>query len=72
MTQKTSLSFSDWVWEEIIGKVPNKSARAEELIIKGYLSERLQEKHLNSNQEPTADKGLYCSLASSFMGVGVI
>jgi hypothetical protein len=72
MTQKTSLSFSDWVWNEIIGKVPNKSARAEELIIKGYLSERLQKKDLNSAEEPVANKGLYCSLASSFMGVGVI
>ena len=35
-----ALSLSDWVIKDIIGKQKNKSARAEELLIKAYMAER--------------------------------
>lgn len=40
MTQKFNISLPDWVVNEIIGNVKNRSGKIEELIIKGYMSEK--------------------------------
>jgi hypothetical protein len=40
MSRVLSTSIDDWVQEQIIGKPKNKSARVQELIIKGYIAEQ--------------------------------
>lgn len=37
---RVTITISPWVWERIIGLTDNKSARAEELIIKGFMAEK--------------------------------
>lgn len=44
MTKHLNITVSDWVLSEIIGKVKNKSERAEELIIRGYIEEQKNKK----------------------------
>ena len=39
--EKVLVSMSKWVAKEIIGEQINKSARIEELIIKGFMSEKI-------------------------------
>ena len=45
MTKKIAITFPEWVLDEIIGKQINRSAKIEELIIKGYMSEKFQAKN---------------------------
>lgn len=40
---KLNISISDWVLQEIIGDVRNRSNRIEELIIKGHMAEKDKE-----------------------------
>ncbi len=49
MTRKFNITVSDWVGSEIVGNPKNKSARIEELIIKGFMAEK--EKNIRASSE---------------------
>ena len=38
--KKISIAMPVWILDKIIGNVPNRSARIEELIMKGFLAEK--------------------------------
>lgn len=40
MSKHLTITLNEWVVNEIIGEVPNKSAKIEELLIKGYMAEK--------------------------------
>lgn len=42
MVVKMGISLSEWVVDDIVGRPKNKSQRIEELLIKGYMAEKLK------------------------------
>lgn len=40
-SKRVTYTMSPWIEKEIIGEVENKSARVEELLIKGFMAEKL-------------------------------
>ena len=40
MTKQVTVTFNDWVLDQIIGNPINKSKKIEELVIKGFMSEQ--------------------------------
>ena len=48
------VTVSDWVATEIVGNPKNKSAKVEELIIKGFMAEKLAEADLKKEENKSA------------------
>lgn len=51
MKQGIKITLSDWVVSEIIGSTENRSAKIEELIIKGFMAEKFKAKEEISVKE---------------------
>lgn len=49
-TKPTTIRLSNFFLDDIIGKVKNKNARIEELLMKGYLYEKEQTQKQSSGQ----------------------
>jgi len=61
MTKAINVTMNNWVIDEIIGNVKNKSARVEELLIKAYINER--EERIRENISKNALDGFLSHVA---------
>ena len=61
MTKAINVTMNNWVIDEIIGNVKNKSARVEELLIKAYINER--EERIRENISKSALDGFLSHVA---------
>jgi hypothetical protein len=50
---RISISLSDWIMSDIIGKTDNTSARIQELVIKGYMAEKQKLYIISEKSEKT-------------------
>jgi hypothetical protein len=52
MAKRITITIPEWVDDQILGKPKNLSGRVQELVIKGYMAEKLQiQQDLNSKSQ---------------------
>jgi hypothetical protein len=51
MVKRLNITLPEWVVKEILGKADNKSSRIYELLIKGYMSEKIEMERLKNKSE---------------------
>jgi hypothetical protein len=61
MTKQLTITMNDWVVDQVVGNIKNKSQRIEELLIKAYINER--EERIRENISKSALDGFLSHVA---------